>query len=219
MDIVRSERATDVVNDFRRLYYEHPKQTWRNTRWLGVPLCKCPLDLWIYQELLTELRPDLVIETGTFVGGSALYLASIMDLLNHGQVVTVDHGRRAGLPEHSRIEYLVGSSVSDGIMDVMRARAESKSTVMVVLDSAHQRDHVLRELELYGPLVTPGSYLVVEDTIVNGHPVLPDFGPGPREAVDEFLATSHHFVADARRERFMLTFNPGGYLRRVADSH
>ena len=85
---------------------------------------------------------------------------------------------------------------------------------MVVLDSNHSRDHVLRELEVYGPLVTPGCYLVVEDTNVNGHPVLPDHGPGPMEAVEEFLATTDDFEVDRGRENRLLSFNPSGYLRR-----
>ena len=88
---------------------------------------------------------------------------------------------------------------------------------MVILDSDHTRDHVLRELELYAPLVTPGSYLVVEDTNINGHPVAPEFGPGPMEAVEAFLETTDEFEVDRAREKLMLTFNPSGYLRRVED--
>jgi len=85
---------------------------------------------------------------------------------------------------------------------------------MAILDSDHARDHVLRELELYGPLVTPGCYVIVEDTNVNGHPVSPEFGPGPREAVDEFLRRNDDFEVDRERERLLMTFNPSGYLRR-----
>ncbi len=86
---------------------------------------------------------------------------------------------------------------------------------MVVLDSDHHRDHVLNELRLYNGLVSPGCYLIVEDTHFNGHPILPKFGPGPFEAVDEFLRTNTAFVRDRTRERFLLTFNPGGYLKRL----
>ena len=90
---------------------------------------------------------------------------------------------------------------------------------MVILDSDHSRDHVLRELELYAPLVTPGCYVVVEDTNVNGHPVVPRFGPGPMEAVQEYLATTDAFEVDRSREKLLLTFNPSGYLRRRPERH
>jgi len=86
---------------------------------------------------------------------------------------------------------------------------------MVILDSDHKKDHVLGELQAYAPLVTKGMYLIVEDTNINGRPVFPGFGPGPGEAVDEFLAANRAFVRDPARERFFVTFNPGGYLRRV----
>jgi cephalosporin hydroxylase len=86
---------------------------------------------------------------------------------------------------------------------------------LVILDSDHSRAHVLRELELFAPRVPPGGYVVVEDSNANGNPVLPDFGPGPREAIEEFLAAHPEFEADRSREKFLMTFNPGGYLRRI----
>jgi cephalosporin hydroxylase len=86
---------------------------------------------------------------------------------------------------------------------------------MVVLDSDHSHAHVAAEIAAYSSLVTPGCYLVVEDTNVNGNPVLPEWGPGPMEAVDEFLDDTQLFARDPAREKFMMTFNPGGYLRRV----
>jgi cephalosporin hydroxylase len=89
--------------------------------------------------------------------------------------------------------------------------------VLVILDSNHERDHVLDELRLYGPLVSSGSYLIVEDSNVNGHPVVPAFGPGPSEAIADFLAETDEFSVDATREKFFLTFNPGGYLRKRSD--
>jgi len=87
--------------------------------------------------------------------------------------------------------------------------------VLVLLDSDHSRDHVLKELQSYAPLVTPGSYVVVEDTNLDGHPVFPEFGPGPMEAVAEFLGSDSHFEVDRTREKFLMTFNPGGFLKRV----
>jgi cephalosporin hydroxylase len=204
----------DAVEAFHRLFYDTHDTTWKQTFWLGVTVRKCAFDLWAYQEILFETRPDLIVETGTYLGGSAFYLAGICDLLGHGKVVTVDISAPGGRPRHRRISYLQGSSTDPGIVDRIARRARRAKRVMVVLDSNHSRDHVLRELEVYGPLVTSGCYLVVEDTNVNGHPVLPDHGPGPMEAVEEFLATTEDFEVDRSRENRLLTFNPSGYLRR-----
>jgi cephalosporin hydroxylase len=206
----------DVIDRFTEAYYDGALfgETRADTHWLGVRTDKNPLDLWIYQELLHELRPDLIVETGTAFGGSALYLASICDLLEHGKVVTVDIIEQDGRPQHPRLEYVTGSSIAPEIVEDVKRRIEPSGTTMVVLDSNHKRDHVLQELRLYSPLVTAGSYIVVEDTILNGHPVSPEFGPGPMEAVDAFLAETDEFEVDRRREKLYLTFNRKGYLRR-----
>jgi cephalosporin hydroxylase len=181
-----------------------------------VQTAKCPLDLWIYQEILMETRPDLIIETGTHMGGSALFLASICDLLSNGEIVTIDMGKRPERPDHPRITYLLGSSTDPDVLAQLTSKVESADRVMVILDSDHSEGHVFDELTKLGPLVTPGCYLIVEDTIVNGNPVLPEFGPGPAEAVKRYLHDRpSRFVVDADREKFHLTFNPGGYLRRT----
>ncbi len=187
--------------------------TWQDTRWMGVSLSKCPFDLWVYQEILFELKPDLIIETGTFKGGSALYLGHLCDVLRHGSILSIDIAP-IQMPEHPRVEYFVGSSTGAEAISLAQERAKSASTVMVILDSDHSRDHVLRELELYGPLVTKGSYMIVEDTNVNGHPVALSHGPGPMEAIDAFLPTHPEFQIDSSREKFNLSFNPRGFLLR-----
>jgi cephalosporin hydroxylase len=211
---LRQLRARATVARFHQLYYDDVQRTWGQTFWLGTPTRKCPLDLWVYQELLTALQPELVIETGTAFGGSALFFASCMDMIGRGRVITIDIGDHPTRPAHDRITYLLGSSVDTRVVEQARAAAADASSVMVVLDSDHSRDHVLAELHAYAPLVTRGSYLIVEDTNVNGHPILPTFGPGPHEAVDAFLAEGAPFVRDRDCEKFYLTFNPGGYLRR-----
>jgi cephalosporin hydroxylase len=197
---------------FHRRYYG--SRVWHHdTHWLGVETQKCPLDLWIYQEILFELQPDLIIETGTAEGGSALYLASICDLLEHGNVVTIDLKESAR--RHGRVTYLTGSSTDKEIVERVQMIATRAETIMVILDSDHSSEHVLTELAAYAPLVSHGSYLIVEDTNLNGHPVVPEHGPGPAEAVQIFL--SHYgteWEVDRTREKFRLTFNPGGYLRR-----
>jgi len=150
----------------------------------------------------------------TAFGGSALYLASICDLIRHGHVVTADVTEAPNRPQHERITYLIGSSTSPAIVERVTAMARGKSA-LVILDSDHRKEHVRAELEAYAPLVGPGGYVVVEDTNVNGHPVLPDFGPGPMEAVDDFLEEHPEFTVDTSREKYLMTFNPRGYLRRV----
>jgi cephalosporin hydroxylase len=206
--------ADDVVDAFHRRYYD--SEVWKDdTAWLGVPTQKCPLDLWIYQQMLFELRPDLIIETGTYNGGSAMYLASMCDLLDNGRVMSIDIAPQQPLPSHPRVEFITSSSTAaDVVARVQSEAAAVPGPVFVILDSDHSYGHVRDELAAYHSMVTPGSYLIVEDTNVNGYPVLPDFGPGPMEAVEEFLPTHPEFEIDRRCERFMMTFNPSGFLRR-----
>ncbi|HUC37409.1 MAG TPA: CmcI family methyltransferase [Acidimicrobiales bacterium] len=211
----RQDDVVDVNSRFLVDYYEDPG-TWQDTFWMGVPVWKCPFDLWIYQEIITETRPDLIVEAGTYRGGSALYMASMCDLVGHGDVVTIDVTAQPGRPDHPRITYLQGSSTAPEVLAQLAEKARSSERVMVVLDSDHSEAHVFEEIRLLGALVTPGCYLVVEDTIVNGNPVLPNFGAGPGEAVSRFLSENPGtFEVDKGREKLHLTFNRGGYLRRV----
>jgi cephalosporin hydroxylase len=216
-EVHTSEPQRGIVDAFHRLYYDSAETggTWQNTAWLGVPTEKCPLDLWIYQEILYEVRPDIIVETGTRWGGSALFLASMCDLLGQGRVITIDVDVPGARPNHERITYLLGSSTSQTIVDEVRGQVGGVERVMVVLDSDHSMDHVLAELRAYADVVTVGSYLVVEDTNVNGNPVLPTFGAGPMEAVKRFLEEDHAFEPDRSREKLLLTFNPNGFLRRI----
>ena len=209
---------------FHRVYYD----SWAGGRkdgrernrgtialsWFGYRTLKCPLDMWTYQEILVETRPDLVVESGTHLGGSAYFLASILDLLGNGRVVTIDITAAKGRPVHPRITYLLGSSTDPAVLAEVGRLAAGKRT-MVILDSDHTQPHVTAELAAYRDIVSVGNYLIVEDTNINGHPVLPEHGPGPMEALDGFLATTDDFVVDADRERFMMTLNPRGFLRRV----
>jgi cephalosporin hydroxylase len=208
--------ASLVVDDFHRLYYDSASTTWQDTYWLGVPIQKCPLDLWVYQEIIVSQRPTLILETGTLFGGSALYLACLLDLarIPQGRVVTIDIEHREGRPAHPSLTYVTGSSVDPETLEKVRAMMRPSDRVMVILDSDHSAAHVLEELRTYGPLVTPGSYLILEDTNVNGHPAYADFGPGPAEALETFLAEDESFEVDRSREKFFMTFNPGGYLRK-----
>ncbi len=207
----------DVISWFNQAYYFHKDQTWFNTHWHGIPVHKTPTDLWVYQEILHETRPTLIIETGTAKGGSALYLAQIAEQLTPARVISIDiHNERLRmvLPQHPAITYFSGSSTDAGIFAAVQSQRRADDRVMVPLDSDHSEAHVRAELELYAPLVSSGCYLIVEDTNVNGHPVYPRHGPGPFEAVCDFRPAHPEFEVDRMREKFMLTFNPNGYLRR-----
>jgi cephalosporin hydroxylase len=209
--------ATDA---FHRVYYDAWEKGTGDGRgtitlsWFGYRTLKSPLDLWTYQEILVETRPDLIVECGTRFGGSAYYIATLLDLIGRGRVLTIDIEAMKGRPVHPRISYLLGSSTDPAILAQVRAAAAGKR-VMVILDSDHAAAHVAAELAAYHDLVAVGCYLIVEDTNVNGHPVRPDFGPGPMEALNAFLSGRRDFVSDLDRERFLLTLNPRGFLRRV----
>lgn len=178
-------------------------------------MIKYPTDLMIYQEMLHQIRPDVIVECGTAYGGSALYFATICDALDHGQVITIDLAtpKPETRVQHPRITYLVGSSVDPAIVAKVFLATKDK-TVWLILDSLHTKEHVLAEMEIYGRLVPSGSYMIVEDSNINGHPVRPEFGPGPFEAINEFLPAHPEFERDRTAERFLISCAPGGFLKR-----
>lgn len=204
-----------IINLFMKLAHER-YGTYHNT-YRGRVLYKWPEDLWIYQELIWECKPDLIVETGTFQGASALYFAHQMDLIGQGEVLTIDTESYAARPSHPRITYLTGSSIDPDTLEVVDQACVRKKRIMVVLDSDHSARHVQAELNALSHHVTPGSYLVVEDTIVNGHPVRSGHGAGPMEAVKEFLHRRSDFHIDPSRNRFLVSQSPNGYLRRTQE--
>lgn len=211
-----TQRIAAAVEQFELVAAELPGQIWANTKWLGVQALKGPWDLWIAQELLEETRPDLLIETGVAQGGSALYYASIFELLGGGEVIGVDldtSGVTSAAREHSRIRLVQGGSTDPEVVAELTEASRGKRT-MVVLDSDHSAAHVLAELESLAPLVAPGCYLIVEDTAI-GRPLGKELLPGPAEALAEWLAAGQPFEVDRSREKFLLTGSPGGYLRRT----
>ena len=205
LDRAAVARAHDVL-------YE--SDAWTEATWLGAQALKNPLDLWVYQEIVVETKPELIVETGTYRGGSALFLASLCDLVGRGEVVSIDiEPERADYPPHPRITYLGGRSSTDpAVVDEVRARAGDRP-ILVILDSDHSQAHVEAELATYAPLVPVGCYLIVEDSNIGQ--IRKDLMPGPFEAIETFLAQTDEFVIDREREKFLITFNPSGYLRRV----
>lgn len=205
-----------ITGQFHRLYYTNARRTWfYSTTWLGAPILKNPFDIWIYQELIYRVRPDLIIECGTFEGGSAYYYAQLCELLGHGRVITIDTQPKASRPTHPRLTYYLGSSTADATLEYLRSQIAPDDVVLVNLDSDHSRDHVLAEMRIYSKLVSLGSYLIVEDSNLHGHPVRPLHGPGPLEAIRQFLKENPAFEIDRGCEKHYLTFNPEGYLRRL----
>ena len=209
----------ELIRRFAELWWAEKQTTVFRNRYPGVPTLQHPFDAWATQEIIAEVRPDLIVECGTFCGGSAVMWSMLLEQIHPaGRVLTIDvedHTELARqLPAFGRVDHLVGSSTDPAIIAEVHSRAAGKRT-LAILDSDHTKAHVLAELHSYAPIVSPGSYLIVQDGVVNGHPVDPTYGPGPFEAVADFLETHDEFEVDAGRERMLLTFNPGGYLRRV----
>lgn len=201
-----------------------------NFSWFGRPVLQLPQDLMALQELVFAVRPDRIVETGIAHGGSLVFFASLLHLLDQGgRVLGIDvdiraHNRREldAHPMRKHIDLLQGSSIAASTVAAVRDAVADCERVMVVLDSDHTEAHVLAELRSYAPLVTAGSYLVVCDTVVEdlGDDAFPDrpWGPGnsPKSAVAKFLAECPDFVVDERIDaKLQLTNSPGGYLRCV----
>lgn len=212
----RERRAIDA---YHRWYYD--TEVWKRTTWRGVMVQKWVGDLWSYAEILHALRPTLVVEVGTSFGGSALWFADTMSAVAPpARVLTVDvDGERcaAVVRDDPRIERLVASSLDPAVASRVRAlRAQRPGPVFLILDGNHAADHVLAEMEAFRDVLVRGDVLVVEDGNVNGHPVLPEHGPGPLEAVRAYVALRpDDYERDLAHEaRFGLTFAPEGFLVR-----
>ena len=214
--------ARDFFNESARHKYSY------HFSWMGRPIIQLPQDMMAMQELIWNIKPDLVIECGIAHGGSIIYYASLLELQGHGEVLGIDrdirpHNRQAieSHPMFKRISMIEGSSVDLGVVEQVRALAAGKK-VILVLDSNHTHEHVLEELRLYAPLVSLGSYCVVMDTVVEDMPAdaFPDrpWGPGdnPKTAVWAYLEENGDFEIDQQmNDKLLISVAPDGYLRRV----
>ncbi len=182
---------------------------------------------WIYQEIIYEVKPDIIVEIGNKSGGSTLFLASILQLLGHGEVLAIDVNHEGFTAFHPRIGLITGACSDEGIIAQVKDKCVGKR-VLIIHDAEHTRDAVLRDLRNYAPLVSPGSYFIVEDSIqgvpgfcpdserLHGPFLLPDIDT-PLQGIKTFLRENKDFYVDVSRERYILTANYRGFLRRITE--
>ncbi len=223
------DRSRDWLEESMRKAYVY------NFSWMGRPIIQNPIDIMAMQEIIWEVKPDLIIETGIAHGGSLIFSASMLELnaacggTVDAEVLGIDidirpHNRKA-IEEHPmsrRITMIEGSSIAPEIVAQVRAKAKGKKRILVCMDSNHTHDHVLAELEAYAPLVSLGSYCVVFDTFVEDVPAdvfqNRPWHPGnsPKTAVWEYLKTHPEFEIDKSiHQKLLITVAPDGYLKRV----
>jgi cephalosporin hydroxylase len=209
----------EVPEAYHRWYYDN--LIWRQRTWAGVTIHKSPLDLWNYQEIISQLRPQLIIEFGAAAGGSALYFADLLNALRieSGKVVSVDIDLAPVDPRakaHPSIFFIEASSTDPFVGDVLRDERPTVSRAFAILDSDHSKAHVYNEMVTLREVLQPGDYLVVEDGNINGHPVLPGWGDGPFEAIARYVSEyPDDYEYDREREMtFGWTFSPHGFLIR-----
>lgn len=185
--------------------------------WMGVPAWKNVLDAWVYQEIIHEVRPEIVIEIGNANGGSTLYLANMLDLIGSGDVIAVDIDHSKFKVRHPRISLITGDSSAPQTLAAVQSIALGRKG-LVIHDGDHRREHVLADLHAYSRYVSPGSYLIVEDTVIDLFRSGDGLGNvnGPLKAVEQFVREDSRFSIDLGRESFLLTFNPQGYLKRTS---
>ena len=202
-----------------------------NFSWMGIPIIQFPQEIAAIQEIIWDVKPDLIIETGIAHGGSIIFSASMLELLGgDGKVVGIDidirSHNRIEIEKHpmfKRVTLIEGSSVSDETFKKVKEICKGRKKILVILDSNHTHEHVMNELKLFAPLVSVGSYLIILDTIIEDLPdeLFPDRtwakGDNPKTAVHQFLKTSKDFVIDKKIEsKLLITVAPDGYLKRIS---
>jgi cephalosporin hydroxylase len=204
-----------TIRDWLIMHQE--KIVFDECRWMGVPALKNPCDAWIYQEIVYEVQPDVIVEIGSAYGGSTLYFAHLLDLIGKGIAISVDVDRARFQARNPRILEITGDSASPSVVEAVSKECTGK-TVMVVQDGNHTKAGCLRDLEAYAPLVSVNSYFIVEDGIIDlfrPGDGIGKYRPGPLAAVEQFLREHPNFIVDESRERYVLTYNPRGFLKRI----
>lgn len=218
IETINSLKVSNLVIDFHKLYYESDF-TWKLNKYRGIPILKFAADIHMYQELISTVKPNLIIETGTAFGGSALYFSDLQKVNNirPRKVITIDIDNYEGRPRSKDIRYIKGDSLNDKIVNEIKKESKKYKKIMVVLDSNHSSDHVYKELNTYNKFVSKHSYLVVEDcnlgnTVMQHVKDILHREVGPLVAVNLFLKENDDFVNDSICERQLVSCNLGGYL-------
>ena len=220
--VLAALRRDEVRDLFQRLF-NREKKVMRN-KWFGVTTLQHPFDAWIQQEIIFEIKPDFIVETGTFQGGSAGLWATILEHANpDGRVISIDIEDKRSSAHRSlpivkrRVDFLLGSAIDPTIVQEVAKRVQGKK-VLVILDDAKSPQHILAELKAYAPIVSVGSYVIVQGTHLgyrvpqwNG----PAWAPGAFKGVQMFMATTDEFMIDHSREALIATESPSGFLRRI----
>lgn len=206
-----------IVNWFFFHHLMFRTEDFGHTQWMGKHCWQNIMDLWVLQEVVYEVKPELIIETGTNKAGSTFFYANLFDLMGQGRVVSIDIDRRHK-HTHPRIEFMIGDTVAPETLAKVRKIVESvKGPILVILDSDHSEQHVLKEMEAYAPFVTPNSYFWVQDGVIDTHIMWCRMRPGPLPAIKKFLKTHLNFQVDHEKcQRFVITTHPLGWLKRTS---
>jgi cephalosporin hydroxylase len=175
----------------------------------------CP---WIYQEIIYEVQPDVIVEIGSRYGGGTKYLADLLDMLGKGMVISIDVDRSVYNLNHERVKMLTGNSSDPKIISEVAGMCRGK-TVLVIQDGDHSKKQALEDLENYSRFISVNSYFIMEDGIVDLFHYDDGLGfqkEGPLAAIEEFLSRNSNFAIDPTRERYILTYNPKGFLKRIS---
>ena len=184
--------------------------------YFGVPTHKNPMDLWVYQEIIFEVQPTVIIEIGNKFGGSTLALAHMLDVLDKGRIIAldIDHSKlHVSSSAHPRISFIEAAGLNAHAQVTQMISKDDR--VLIIEDSSHTFDNTLAILRKYSRLVTLGSYLIVEDSICH-HGLKVGPKPGPYEAIESFCMENEQFISDRNKEDFLITWNPKGFLKRVS---
>lgn len=185
------------------------------SHYFGIQTHKNPMDMWVYQEIIIEVKPTVIIEIGNKFGGSTLAFAHLLDNLNRGRIIAIDIDQsrvHKCARSHPRIDWIEQPAVA--AYEQAKSLINEDDIVLVIEDSSHTYKHTLDVLKHYSPLVSNGSYFIVEDSICH-HGLSVGPNPGPYEAINTFCGESSHFEIDRSRESFLITWNPTGFLKRI----